>query len=294
MRVTVRGVPLATLRRYRAWTRAPAALRDLGLVKTLEHDGHDVDDLGDLDLDVPEGDDGAGDGAVNAAFVRDALPRIRDDLDGRLGAADLDLLVGGGCTFAAASLDVAGRTLGGDGALVWLDAHGDYNTTASSPSGFVGGMALAMAVGRAPELLEGTGVDPRLSPDDVVHVGARALDGPEAEAFDETGIDVWDIDRIREVGAREAFDAVAGSVSDADWLAVHVDADVLDPSQMPAVDYPEPDGLRGDELAGLLSALTGTGKVRLLHLTAYNPHLDRLQSGRDLVARVAQGLEDGA
>ena len=127
-------------------------------------------------------------------------------------------------------------------AVVWIDAHGDLNTPASSPSGNAGGMPLRRVID-----------DGAVLPRDVALVGARNLDPPEVEFIESSGIQTGE-------GAVER--ALAG----ADAVYVALDCDAFDPSEL-AVFMPEPDGLRLTEVEELLRDLSARTRVAGLGLT---------------------------
>jgi arginase family enzyme len=142
----------------------------------------------------------------------------------------------GGCCCAHVGL-VEGLAARHDGlAVVWLDAHGDLNTPATSPSGNTWGMPLRM-------LIDSGAADPRR----VALVGARNLDPPERSFIDESGLHAGD-------------DAVAAATSACDCVYVAIDVDVLDPADA-APFMPEPDGLRVEEVEALLSELAAARTV---------------------------------
>ncbi len=121
-------------------------------------------------------------------------------------------------------------------AVIWIDAHGDLNTPASSPSGNAWGMPLRM-------LLDGGAV----RPEDVALVGARNLDPPEQEFLAATAVHTGE-------------DAVARALDDVECVYVALDCDSVEPGEL-AVFMPEPDGLHLDELERLLGEVASTGRV---------------------------------
>lgn len=141
-------------------------------------------------------------------------------------------------------------------AVVWLDAHGDLNTPATSPSGNAWGMPLRSAIE------EGS-----VRPEDVALVGARSLDPPELEYMAGTGIDD-DIDR-----------ALAGATA----VYVALDCDVIDAAEI-ACHMPEPDGLTVDEVTAILEELAaGALPIAGVGLTGLTPGADP-----EVVARLAE------
>lgn len=185
------------------------------------------------------------------------------------------LVYAGDCVCAIGVL--AGlQHLGIEPTLVWYDAHGDFNTPATTPSGFLGGMPLAMIVGRGdPAIAAAAGLTP-LPEQQAVLVGARDLDPGEAEALE--GSDV----RMVEVA-----DVDGGLVPDGP-LYVHVDVDVVDPAEMPAVNYPAPGGPPLAAVAASLQRLAATGRVAAVSLSCWNPELPEAEraaaASRELAA----------
>jgi arginase len=147
--------------------------------------------------------------------------------------------------------------------LLWLDAHGDFNTPESSPSGFLGGMPLAMLVGRGDQdLLRRLRLRP-LDEAAVTHFDGRDLDPLEREALEAS--------RIRR--ARSLDDLARAAPGDAP-LHLHLDCDLIDPRDAPAMLYPAPGGPRAKELADALARLARSTPISSLSLSAWSPHLD--------------------
>ncbi|MBZ0302102.1 MAG: arginase family protein, partial [Anaerolineae bacterium] len=148
-------------------------------------------------------------------------------------------------------------------AVLWYDAHGDFNTWETTPSGFIGGMPLAMLVGRGDlQYLRGIDLTP-LAEDDIVITDARDLDPQEAVALGES--------RVTHLPKVE--DLLAAPLPDKP-LYIHMDVDVIDPSKMPGLGYPAPGGpsveqvlatlrrvIKERPLAGMLFSLWDQSKV---------------------------------
>ena len=124
--------------------------------------------------------------------------------------------------------------------VVWLDAHGDFNTWETTPSGYLGGMPLAMLVGRGDQaIIDGLGIDP-IPEGRVVLAGARDLDLGEEEALKGSAI------------RRVALAELSRVVRPGRPLYVHLDVDVVAPTEMPGLLYP---ALGGPRLAEVSEAL---------------------------------------
>ena len=187
---------------------------------------------------------------------------IRDFTAHTLAAGDVPVVVAGDC--CAAIPVVAGlQRAGADATLVWLDAHGDFNTARTSASGFLGGMPLAMLVGRGdPRLMDAVGARP--VPEDRIHLGdARDLDPPEARALAASA--------VRRAGT---LDALLAAVASGSTVHVHLDCDVIDGEEVPAQAYPVPGGPSAAEVEAFCRALAARVEVAAVSVCAWHPGRD--------------------
>jgi arginase len=161
--------------------------------------------------------------------------------------------------------------------LLWIDAHGDFNTPETTRSGFVGGMPLAFVCGRGPRFsLEIEKLRPIIHENAVVHLGGRDFDPLESDAIRSSEIKLYSPSEFRESGVERTAAEIAGFLADqSDWLICHLDLDSIDPSIMPAVNYPSPRGLTLAEVRAAVRAITQTGRLRAFNLAAYNSALDK-------------------
>jgi arginase len=158
------------------------------------------------------------------------------------------LIFASDCTIA---LGAVGGLLDDEGlGVVWLDAHGDFNTPDTSPSGFVGGMPLAMLAGRGDQqYMQGVGLPP-LDEGDFILTDARDLDPGEAITLKNS--------RVRHL--RHLRDLLTAPLPDKP-LYLHVDLDVIDPADMPAMGYPTPGGPALAEVAEVVRRVAREGRV---------------------------------
>ena len=154
--------------------------------------------------------------------------------------------------------------------IVWLDAHGDFNTPETSYSGILAGMPLAILAGLAgPLWREAAGLAAPVATDRLVLAGTRDLDEKEAELLRSTDVRVVPVAEVRE--ATPLIDAVNWLAGRSTLLYLHVDLDVLDPRFIPSASTPAADGLTVDELAQAMRTVLETGKVAALTVTSLNP-----------------------
>jgi arginase len=163
------------------------------------------------------------------------------EISAALDQGELPLLTASDCTICIATLPTVARRVPGL-QIVWFDAHGDFNTPDSSPSGFLGGMCLAAACGRWD-----AGWPDTIDPQQVSFVGVRDLDPGERVEVERAG--------------------VRRGVPERGPVYVHLDLDALDPSQLPA-QFPVPDGLDAGEIRDVLAALVDAGRLVGIEVTA--------------------------
>ncbi|MEE4276619.1 MAG: arginase family protein [Thermoleophilia bacterium] len=294
MKLTVLSVPYHLGREGAGMALGPARYLEAGLAARLAARGHEVEVV-EVRRPGPFGDELQAVVAVNDALA--------EAVRAAAGRGALPVVAGGNCNVAL------GMTAGlgaGETAVVWFDAHGDYNTPATTPSGFLDGMPLAIACGVAhPEAwaqARGEAVDPRAC----VHAGGRDLDPGEVEGFAATGVQIVGVEALRndgseggEGGLEAALAAARSAAPRAAHAYAHVDIDVLDPVFVPGVDYPSAGGLTPDELVAAVTTVAASIRVAGLSVTAYDPERDdaegtTLTTGLDLIARLVDTVASAA
>lgn len=178
-------------------------------------------------------------------------------------AGDLPVIVAGDCLATIGGLAGLQRA-GVSPVLIWFDAHGDFNTWETTPSGFLGGMPLAMLVGRGEQtIVHRVGLTP-LPESDVILTDARDLDPGEREAVGESAV----------THLRHVEDLLVYPLPERPFY-VHLDVDVVDPGELPGVIYPVPGGPSLATVGAALRRLAETGRVAAVSLSAWAPGLDK-------------------
>jgi arginase len=284
------GFPIYTLTRLQGLALSPPALRDLGVVKALQREGLEITDMGDIKLRKLSKDSGSKK-FRNSTYMADATERIRG-VTGRVSEREFTILLGGECSLVIGSLSGMESRRRGRAGILWMDAHGDFNTPETTPSGFIGGMCLALACGRGPPLSRETGVSrgPLLGEDAVIHLGSRALDRAEERAMRESEITLVPAKELRRGGAEDYGRRAAKLLSDrCDWCVLHIDLDVIDPIEMPAVNFLEPNGISSEDVILAARGLKGTGRLRAIEFTSYDPLRDANRAcGRRVVSLISR------
>jgi arginase len=278
--VHIIGVPLDLGSGRRGVDMGPSAFRIAGLAEQITALGHTVVDKGDLPTPIPETQD---ERHAHKKYINDiarVCEQLFDTARESLHAGALPLVLGGDHSLGAGSVAAAaswarttrGRPIG----LLWIDAHGDMNTPATSPSGNVHGMPLAALLSAEPAELSGIGgFAPKALPQHTVLIGVRNLDDREKELVRASHVHVFtmkDIDRQGIASIAEQAVALAG----ADTAGIHVsfDMDVCDPSIAPGVGTPVKGGLDYREAHMVMEILADSGLLTSLDLVEVNPTLD--------------------
>lgn len=255
----------------------PYELRQRGLLQRLRALGRDVDDLGDISGLYETRFAGDFSEVHNLPNVLQVNRHIHSCVLGTLRKSpDSFLLIVGGdhslAIGALAGISDACQRLG----IVWVDAHADYNTPASSPSGNAHGMSLAIACGHGNlALREIADRDPMLREEDVYLLGPRDVDPGERAALRSSRVTLLSTDELRAAGIVETtLDAVARLTSRCDHVHLSFDIDVLDPAVAPGTGTRAPGGLQLDECVQMLSALGKQGRINSAEFVEYNPALD--------------------
>jgi arginase len=277
--VHIIGVPLDLGGNRRGVDMGPSAFRIAGLGERLTALGATVVDEGDIAAPIPE-IKAAGD--PQKKYIRE-IARVCERLYKTaltvLEKGGVPVVLGGDHSLAAGSVaataDYVRKSDGGIG-MIWVDAHGDMNTPATSGSGNVHGMPLAALLGQEPvELSRIGGFSPKVKPDHTVLIGIRNLDEREKEVVRASGVRVFtmkDIDRGGIASVMEQALSLAGNGTS----GVHVsfDLDVCDPAIAPGVGTPVKGGLDYREAHMLMEILADSGLLRALDLVEVNPILD--------------------
>jgi arginase len=277
--VHIIGVSLDLGGNRRGVDMGPSAFRIAGLGERLAALGMTVVDEGDLVAPIPE-IKAAGDPSKKyIAEIASLCERLYDVSLAALDRGGLPLVLGGDHSLAAGSVAATAahlRRSGGALGLIWVDAHGDMNTPASSGSGNVHGMPLASLLGPEPsELSTIGGFSPKVLPEHTVLIGIRNLDEREKEIVRGSGVRVFtlkDIDRAGIATVVEQALACAGKGT----AGVHVsfDLDVCDPAIAPGVGTPVKGGLDYREAHMVMEIVADSGLLRGLDLVEANPILD--------------------
>jgi arginase len=186
---------------------------------------------------------------------RGCLLEAGGQIDDALAAGDTPVLLAADCSVSVTTLPAVIRNRP-EARILWLDAHGDYNTPGTSGSGYLGGMCLAAATGEWD-----AGLGDAVPAERVVLAGIRDLDAGERVLLEQSPATVIGASTIETlVAAKNALDGAP--------VFVHLDLDVLDPEHFPAA-VPAPGGLHPDKLYDLLDSVLEDSELVGLEVTAF-------------------------
>lgn len=290
LNIRVFGVPMDLGQRRRGVDMGPSVLRYAGLHDALRALGHHVIDGGNVAVPLAEHTEPGAADARHLDAVAAVCAEICRVVQGAQISGDAVIFLGGDHSLSIgtiAAMTGAGGRLG----VLWVDAHGDFNTPETTPSGNIHGMSLAASLGRgAPELVNIGRPGAKLEAQQVVLIGARDLDLPEQAALRESGVCVFTMHDIDEHGiahvTRQALAALAGC----ERIHVSLDLDAVDPSEAPGVGTPVPGGLTYREAHLLMELLQRTDRVRSLDIVEVNPILDERNRTAKLAVELTASL----
>jgi len=290
-KATVIGVPMDLGAGRRGVDMGPSAIRYARLHEELTELGYAVRDVGDIKVPVVETlktNGGEPGGLHHLSAIREACAALAGRL-GEMAEDEFPVVLGGDHSISIGS--VSGLSRRGRTGVVWIDAHADFNTPATSPSGNIHGMPLASLLGLGdPQLTGIAGPAPKVRPEDVVLIGVRSVDPGERELLRQSGVAVYTMKEVDKMGMPTVAANAIAQMQGLERVHVSFDADVLDPSAAPGVGTPVPGGLTYREAHLLMELLADAGIVTSLDLVEVNPILDEKNRTAAIVVELAASL----
>ncbi|MBM4063624.1 MAG: arginase, partial [Planctomycetes bacterium] len=279
------GVPMDLGAGRRGVDMGPSAIRIAGVGQGLRHLGLHVEDDGDVGVPAPESRDPGDTHVRYLEPIYHVCNRLRLRVRRSLEHGEIPVVLGGDHSIAigtvagvAEHFRQAGQRIG----LIWVDAHGDMNTPASSPSGNVHGMPLATLLGLGhPRLVDIGGFWPKVEPRNVALIGIRDIDATEREIVRRSGVHAYTMRDVDERGMRAIMQESLGFANDGTaGFHVSFDLDAMDPRDVPGTGTPVKGGISWREANLLMEMVSDAGRMTSLEVAELNPILDvRNQSG---------------
>jgi arginase len=287
------GVPMDLGQQRRGVDMGPSAVRYAGLQDRLTRLGYTVHDGGNIRVPVVEEiAQQAGEDESHARHLDEIVQvcqAIFEQMESTLQHQEIAIFLGGDHSISMGTVaGVAHRSAPG---VIWIDAHADYNTPQTSPSGNVHGMPMAVLLGEGPRALVDIGYPgPKLHPSNVAMIGIRNLDLEERRRLMKSGISIFTMTDIDEEGIGTITRRALNRLSHLDSIHVSLDMDSLDPDIAPGVGTPVPGGLTYREAHLLMEILASSNKVRSLDIVEINPILDHQNQTAEMAVELAASL----
>ena len=293
MALHVIGVPMDLGSGRRGVDMGPSAIRIAGLADRLRDLGNKVVDDGDLDIknveEIRVGD-------MKARYLKEiarASGVLSEKITKIMGKHHFPLVLGGDHSIAVGTISgIASycrskrKKLG----VLWVDAHGDMNTPATSPSGNIHGMPLAAVLGLGPrELTHVGGSFRKVDPQNVALVGVRSLDEGERKHLKEMNAHVFTMADIDRQGIHRVMKKALSRVTDGtDFIHVSFDLDAVDPTVAPGVGTPVKGGLDYREAHLIMEIISDSKVMTSLEIVEVNPILDEHNVSAEFAVELVQ------
>jgi arginase len=278
VRISLIKVPYHLGREGVGMGAGPDHLVASGALETLSRAGHDVEVVRVVRRNGETNE-------VGASF--EVVRRVADAVTEAIAHDAFPLVLSGNCMSSIGIVAGLGRDVG----VVWLDAHPDFNTPDGSLSGFADGMGLSILTGTGWQALRETIPGYRsVAEPNVVLIGIRDISPPERERLHGSEVELPAYAEVE-----DALDRLRGRVED---VYLHLDLDVLDPSEGRANEYAVPDGLQRTDVERIVAAVGERFTLRGAAVTAYDPAADREQrlppTAAGLMGRIAAAAQASA
>ena len=289
--IAIIGAPLDLGQGRRGVDMGPSAMRVANLNARVASLGYTVEDLGNVEVEqaeaLPEGDSSA----RYLPQIAATCGRLAAVVEQALARGSVPLVLGGDHSVAVGTVSGVSQYFRGRGqaaGLIWLDAHADMNTPASSPSGNVHGMPLACILGMGPPELTGlSGYRPMIAAHNAVIVGLRDVDQLEKPHVRESGIKVYTMRDIDERGLRTVMEEAIRLASDGTaGFHLSLDMDFVDPQHAPGVGTPVRGGATYREAHLAMEMICDCGQMVSMEVVEVNPVIDEVNRTADLAVEL--------
>ncbi len=290
-RIRVIGVPLDLGQDRRGVDMGPSAVRVAGLAARLEGLGFSVEDAGNVIVPMPEQ---KAPGNPKAKYLKEIAATCKKQAEWVLTTLEdgaLPLVLGGDHSIAVGTVSGVSefyRRRQQRAGLLWLDAHGDFNTPETTPSGNIHGMPLACLLGIGPKELSGLfGFAPKVAAENTVLIGVHDLDAEERRLLRQTGVKVATMRDLDERGMRAVLEeAIAVATNGAEGFHCSLDMDFIDAAFAPGVGTPVRGGVTYREAHLAMEIIADSHNLLSLEVVEVNPVLDERNRTAELAVEL--------
>ena len=288
--VGIFGVPMDLGQGRRGVDMGPSAIRYARMEAAIEELGHPVTDLGNARVPIPELVE-SDEGVRHLDAVRTVCEEVAGRAEEVVSEGLFPIFLGGDHSISIGTVSGVARSVGGKTGVIWLDAHADFNTPETSPSGNVHGMPLATLTGNGPPgLVEIGGPGASVAPEDVVLMGLRSVDLEESNLLREAGARAYTMKEIDAYGVARVVRQAMKDLGHVDRVHLSFDLDVLDPEIAPGVGTPVRGGLTYREAHLVMELINEAGVVTSLDVVEVNPILDVRNGTAALAVELVESL----
>lgn len=274
-KLSIIGMPMDLGQMRRGVDMGPSAIRYAGIYDRLKVLFREIEDLGDLQVGRPEVSIDKESNLRNLELVAEKSEELAVKVDEIVRSGRFPLVLGGDHSIAIGTIAGVAKHYKNMG-VIWYDAHGDLNTAETSPSGNIHGMPLAVSLGIGhPLLINVGGYSPKIKSENVVIIGARALDEGEKRLIKEKGMKVYTMHEVDRVGMSKVMEeTIIYLKGKTDGVHLSVDLDGLDPHEAPGVGTPVAGGLTYRESHLAMEMLAEASIITSAEFVEVNPILD--------------------
>jgi arginase len=291
--VQIVGVPMDLGAGRRGVDMGPSAIRIAGIAERLRGLGYDVVDNGDLKIRTQEELRVTDPKAKYLAEITRSVTTLAEKVALIVRAKQFPLVLGGDHSVAIGTISgiaSEARRLRKRLGVLWIDAHADFNTPESSPSGNIHGMPLAVCVGHGPRKLRMVGGrGQKIDPHHVAIIGLRSVDPTERKHLVSHGVHLFTMGDIDKRGMNEVVGmALKEIVPHVDMLHVSLDLDAVDPVYAPGVGTPVKGGLDYREAHLCMECIADSGRMTSMEVVEVNPILDNRNQSAEFAVELVQ------
>jgi len=286
--VEIFGVAMDLGQGRRGVDMGPSAIRYARLTDAFDDLGYTVTDLGNAAVPIPELV-ARKEEVRHLGAVRDVCAEVAGHAREMVSGGVFPIFLGGDHSIAIGT--VSGIAAEERTGVIWLDAHADFNTPETSPSGNIHGMPLATLTGRGhPDLVRIGGDGASVRPEDVVIVGLRSVDLAERNLLREAGVRAYTMKEVDAYGVAKVVRRALKDLSHLDRIHLSFDLDVVDPEVAPGVGTPVRGGLTYREAHLVMELINEADKVTSLDVVEVNPILDVRNGTAELAVELVASL----
>ncbi len=286
--VRIIGIPMDLGQNQRGVDMGPSAIRYAGLAGALHRLGHTTKDSGNISIpglyclkntSLEE----------RIFHVRTACEQVYEMASQAIEYDEVPLFLGGDHSSSIGT--IGGVTHKNPVGIIWIDAHGDFNTPETSSTGNIHGMGLSILLGSGPEILVNVGrKGAKITAEQVVIIGLRDLDQEEKIRLKNSGCTIFTMRDIDEHGMRQVLTMALKKMESLPHLHVSFDMDALDPLEAPGVGTPSRGGLSYREAQLIMETIADTKKLCSADIMEVNPILDVANRSGEMAVSLAASL----